>query len=192
MPLEFQGYGQNTSFGGADSNPDHAVELHPLTSVKAEGKTFDLSTNIDAGDYHGKDGNRGVVSRVHVQVASSDGIAQISFQGGQIGNFTTLDLIIDRASIANDSANSFRMTGKAALDGETYPVRIVTVEGSPINSSMPGIKNKPGLTEEIDGALVLYSLSPQALLDAAKQSGGEPVEADTPIQLILYGTPESD
>ena len=97
--------------GGGASNPDHAVELHPLTGVVSAGKTFDLSGNVAAGDYHGKDGNRDIVSRVNVTVTATAGVATISFLGGQIGNFTTLDLQIHRSSITSDGAGSFRMTG---------------------------------------------------------------------------------
>jgi hypothetical protein len=176
--------------GGVPSNPDHAVELHPLTGVVSAGKSFDFSANIFAGDYRGKDGNRDIVSRVHATVTASEGVATISFVGGSIGNFTTLDLLIDRSSITSDGAGSFRMNGTVALNDAAFPVRIVTVKGSPINASMPAIQKRSGPTEEIDGALVLYSLSPQALLDAANQSHGQGVEAGTPVQLILYGEPE--
>jgi hypothetical protein len=41
-------------------------------------------------------------------------------------------------------------------------------------------------------ALVLFSLSPKALLDAANESQGSAVAVETPLQLILYGTPDSN
>lgn len=178
--------------GGVASDPDHAAELHPLTAVVSAGKTYDFSANISAGEYRGKDSNREIVSRVQVTVTTNAGVANISFLGGEIGNFTTLDLLISRTSIVSDGAGSFRMTGNVSLNGSTYPVRIVTAKGSPINTSMPSIKKRSGPTEEIDGALVLYSLSPQALLDAANQSHGQAVDVGTPIQLILYGVPDSE
>ena len=178
--------------GGGPSNPDHAVELHPLTAILATGNTFDFAANIFAGEYQGKVNNRGIVTRVNVSVKTNGESVNISFQGGQIGNFTTLDLLIDRASITNDGAGSFRMNGEVVVDDSTtVRVRIVTVKGSPINNSMSTIKRRAGATESMDGALVLYSLSPESLLDAANKSGGNPVTVDRPIQLILYGTPDS-
>ena len=39
-------------------------------------------------------------------------------------------------------------------------------------------------------ALVLFSLSPEALLEAANKSTGAAVPVDRAIQLILYGSPE--
>ena len=177
--------------GGSDSNPDHAVELHPLASMVSAGNTFDFSANIFAGDYRGKDGNRPIVTRVNVSVVSSGDSVEISFQGGQIGNFTTMDLEIDRASIASDGDGSFRMNGTAVVDSTRVPVRIVTVKGSPMNHSIANMKRRTGDTQTLDGALVLYSLSPEALVDAADKSNGNSVKVDRPIQLILYGVPES-
>jgi hypothetical protein len=176
--------------GGGASNPDHAVELHPLTGVVTpDGKTLDFAPQISAGEYHGKDGNRGIVSRVTVAVTVSGETVNISFRGGQIGNFTTLDLVIDRSSIASDGAGSFRMLGEVPLvDATTVPVRIATVAGSDVNST---IKSGGGSTKELNGALILYSLSPESLLEAANKSHGQSVTVDRPLQLILYGTPES-
>jgi hypothetical protein len=177
--------------GGSASNPDHAVELHPLTAIVESGVTFDLAANIFAGAYQGKANNQGIVSRVSVDVTTNGQDVNISFQGGQIGNFTTLDLLIDRSSITADSDGSFRMNGEVAIDDSTtVPVRIVTAKGSPINDSMPEIKKRAGPTETMTGALVLYSLSPEALLDAANASHGDAVTVDRPIQLILYGIPD--
>jgi hypothetical protein len=39
--------------GGSLSNPDHAVELHPLVAVNLGGKTFDFTSNVFAGEYRG-------------------------------------------------------------------------------------------------------------------------------------------
>ena len=125
--------------GGSASNPDHAAELHPLTAIVNGTESFDFSANVFAGEYHGKDGNRNIAERVEVSVTTSSGTVDLSFRGGQIGNFTTVELRIDRASITSDGAGSFRMDGDAVMDDATrVPVRIVTVKGSPINDAMPG------------------------------------------------------
>jgi hypothetical protein len=179
--------------GGGASNPDHAVELHPLTGIEMQAPdtgSFDFAPNIFAGEYQGKPNNQGIVSRVNVDVTASGDTVNISFQGGTIGNFTTLDLAIDRASITDDGSGSLRMNGEVTLDDSTtVAVRIVTAKGSPINDAIKKIKKRTG-TESMPGALILYSLSPEALLDAANQSNGSPVTVDRPIQLILYGTPD--
>jgi hypothetical protein len=178
--------------GGKPSDPDHAVELHPLTQVISAGSTFDFGPNIFAGGYHGKDGNRTVAAKVAVQVSLDQEIVSITFRPGSIGNFTTLDLEIDRASITSDGSGSFRMSGTAASEDSSVPVRIVTVAGSAVNSTMAKVKKRTGKTEKMPGALVLYSLSPQALLDAAGKSHGKAVSVDQPIQLILYGVPDPE
>ena len=179
--------------GGAPSNPDHAVELHPLTVITAGGKTFDFSKNIFAGDYHGGVGEAtalSIVKNTSVTVSLNGANADISFTSGTIGNFTVLDVSIDATTISGDGAGSFRMDGEVAVDDSTtVPVSLVTVKGSPINDQMPKIKarGKPVNME----ALILFSLSPKALLDAANKSTGDPVEVERPLQLIVYGTPDT-
>src|SRR5882672_2893238 len=39
--------------GNEASNPNHAVEIHPLTTVTTGGKTIDFAPNIFAGDFPG-------------------------------------------------------------------------------------------------------------------------------------------
>ena len=117
---------------------------------------------------------------------------EISFQAGTIGNFTVLDIVISRDSITSDGAGSFRMEGGVAIDDETSaPVHIVTIKGSPINAEIEKIKGKRRKNVSMN-ALVLFSLSPKALLDAANESQGTPVAVETPIQLILYGPPNGN
>lgn len=100
-----------------------------------------------------------------------------------------LNILIDRASIASDGAGSFRMNGEVlGNDSTSVPVRIVTVKGSLINAGVPDLKAGPGAQVELE-ALVLFSLSPESLLEAANRSNGGPVKVERPIQLILCGTP---
>jgi hypothetical protein len=96
----------------------------------------------------------------------------------------------DRASITGDGAGSFRMNGEVAVDASSVvPVRLVSVKGSLINETVS--RARSGSTGPLTlEALVLFSLSPEALLDAANKSTGAPVSVDRPLQLILYGTPD--
>lgn len=185
--------------GGAPSNPNHAVELHPLTALVADGQTFDFSPDIFAGEYRGgvhEPTALSILRNTAVTVARSGDSADISFAlngPGNIGNFTVLDVIIERTSIADDGAGSFRMDGEVFVDeSNAVPVRIVTVRGSPVNEDIQRIRSGHRARVTMAGALVLFSLSPEALIAAADSSGGEPVEVVRPIQLILYGTPESE
>jgi hypothetical protein len=178
--------------GNEPSNPNHAVEIHPLTAVFGGSQTFDFAPNVFAGDYRGGVQSataQKIVQNVSVSVTRVGNDAEISFAAGQIGNFTVLDIVVPKASITSDGAGSFRMDGQVVLDdGSTAPVHIVTVKGSPINDELGKAKSKrrKNITME---ALVLFSLSPQALLDAAGQSQGTPVTVKDPLQLILYGVP---
>lgn len=178
--------------GNEPSNPNHAVEIHPLTTVVAAGQSFDFAPNIFAGDYTGGVGEPTalkIAQSTSVSVTRSGDSAEISFSAGTIGNFTVLDIVINKNSITSDGAGSFRMDGDVVIDNSNKaPVHIVTVKGSPINAEMEKIKKKTRKNISMT-ALVLFSLSPEALLDAATKSQGTAVAVDTPIQLILYGVP---
>jgi hypothetical protein len=182
--------------GGGPSNPDHAVEFHPLTSVLTNGgETFDFSPNVFAGEYRGGVSlptAQNIVNQTTVTVTRNGDMADISFFGGRIGNFTVLDLNVDRASIVSDGAGSFRMNGQVVLDdGATVPVRIVTVKGSPINDRIESLKQRRrSALVSLGETLILFSLDPEALLSAVNQSNGNPVAVANPLQLILYGAPD--
>lgn len=185
---------EHLSGGNEPSNPNHAVEIHPLTAVAAAGQNFDFAPNIFAGDYTGGVGEPTalkIAQNTTVSVTRVGDSAEISFQAGTIGNFTVLDIVIDKNSIASDGAGSFRMDGAVAVDAETSaPVHIVTAKGSPINDEIEKLKGTRSKNISMQ-ALVLFSLSPKALLDAANKSQGTPVAVEKPLQLILYGTPNN-
>ncbi|HWN10277.1 MAG TPA: hypothetical protein VNO50_13600 [Pyrinomonadaceae bacterium] len=187
---------EHLSGGNEPSNPDHAVEMHPLTSVTTTGgQNFDFSANVYAGEYTGGVSNTTalkIAQNTTVSVTRVGNSAEISFKAGTIGNFTVLDLVIDKDSIQSDGAGSFRMNGDVVIDEETSaPVNIVTAKGSPINDEIEKIKGKRRKNVSMT-TLVLFSLSPKALLDAANASQGAPVAVEKPLQLILYGPPDGN
>ena len=183
---------EHLSGGNEPSNPNHAVEIHPLTSVKAGGQTFDFVANVFAGEYEGGVGEptaTKIAENTSVAVSRVGDAAKVSFKAGTIGNFTVLDIVIDRDSIKSDGAGSFRMNADVAIDDETSaPVRVVTIKSSPINADIEKLKGQDQKNISMH-ALVLFSLSPEALLEAANQSDGNPIDVEIPIQLILYGPP---
>ena len=84
------------------------------------------------------------------------------------------------------------------MDGEvivgrirTKPVHLVTVRRSDITRPDWQIQDwsPEHLAARSSGSL---SLSPEALLEAARRSTGERVEVEGPIQLIVYGVPEAE
>jgi hypothetical protein len=185
--------------GGAPSNPNHAVELHPLTTIGFDGQTVDFSPDIFAGEFRGgvhEPSAFSLLRNTAVTVARSGDSADISFAlngPGNIGNFTVLDVVIERASIKDDGAGNFRMNGEVFVDeSNAVPVRILTVRGSPVNEDIQRIRSGHSARVPMPGALVLFSLSPESLVAAADRSGGDPVEVERPIQLILYGVSESE
>jgi hypothetical protein len=178
--------------GGSASNPDHAVELHPLVAITDGSHTTDFTDNIFAGQYKGGVGEPtafSILDNTTVDVTRNGAAVNVSFSGGTIGNFTILSLQIDRNSIAGDGNGSFRMTGEIVTEDTTVPVRMVSIKGTDINQAVGKMRSKAGATVSLE-ALVLFSLSPEALLDAANKSSGSAHSVQTPIQLILYGTPD--
>jgi hypothetical protein len=177
------------------SNPHHAVELHPLTSLVSAGRTFDFAEGIFAPEKFSAeiqpDSASAIIRKTSVTVARNGDFAEINFRG-KTGNFAVIEFVIDRSSITSDGAGSFRMNGEVEIDGSTaIPIRIVTVKGSPINDDIGKMKTRRHLQIGMT-ALVLFSLSPESLLDAANQSNGNDVTAERPIQLILFGPPSSE
>jgi hypothetical protein len=179
--------------GGGPSNPDHAVELHPLTRVVSTQGTVDFASNIFAGQYAGgvkEDTALAILRNTSITVTKNDDSADIAFRGGTIGNFTVVTVLIDRVSMAVDSDGSIRMNGAVMVQGTTrVPVRIVTVKGSPINERITKVPAGGGSEVQLE-ALVLFSLSPESVLAAVDKSTGQAVKVERPIQLIMYGTPD--
>ncbi|MDT5269298.1 MAG: hypothetical protein QOH49_1484 [Acidobacteriota bacterium] len=104
-----------------------------------------------------------------------------------------LDVVIDCASIRDDGAGSFRMDGEVFVDDTTaVRVRVLTVKGSPVNDEVQKIRCGHRSQVTLARTLVLFSLSPESLVAAADRSRGQPVKVDRPIQLILYGSPDSE
>jgi hypothetical protein len=178
--------------GGGPSNPNHAVELHPLTALTFKGALFDFTPTVFAGDYQGGVGEPtalNILKNTSVSVAKDGDSADISFAGGVIGNFTILEVEIDRSSITSDGSGSFRMDGDVAVDASTsVAVRVVSAKNTAINGRIQTLRSGGAATLRLQ-ALVLFSLSPESLLTAVNKSSGDAVDVERPIQLILYGTP---
>ena len=176
------------------SNPHHAVELHPLTFLTRGTVDRDFSSFIfDPPDYEGglkPETALRVLTRTVVSVSKQDDMVQVTFDSGRIGNFTFLHFTIIRNSI-EEADGGHRMDGEIQGEAnETIAVRLVTVAGSPVDEAVAKLKNHSGQRFGMD-ALVLLSLSPEALLKAALQSTGEEVTVQDPFQLIIYGEEDS-
>lgn len=175
------------------SNPHHAVELHPVTLLSEGHTPRDFSPFIfDPDSYEGgvkPDSAIRILTKTTVSVANHDGMAEVTFASGTIGNFSFLHVSIDTQSI-EDADGGHRMDGEVESDsGQIIPVRLVSIAGSPLDEAIAALKNKKGKPVGMD-LLVLFSLSPEALLKAAlSDTAGTGVAVQNPLQLILYGEP---
>lgn len=182
--------------GGGDSNPNHAVEIHPVTKLQRGTQVLDFSSFIFAPE--GFPGGVGeatatkIISETEVAVTENDGLVEISFQAGRIGNFTTLEISFNTNDI-EDVNGSHRINGQVVLGKNDHvPVQLVTVAGSEINQTVDKLKNSRRNRRISFDALVLFSLSPEALFSAAKSSHGRQVSVQNPLQLIVFGQPEGE
>ena len=81
------------------------------------------------------------------------------------------------------------MDGQVVLGRkERIPVTLVTVAGSEIGKAIAELKQRKRKSKSYAlEALVLFSLNPESLYKAAKDSHGKEVVVQNPIQLIVYG-----
>ena len=70
--------------------------------------------------------------------------------------------------------------------GQEVSVKLLVPQGTSIRDAISKLIQKGKTSAQFD-FLVLFSLDPVALHDAATQSTGEPVEVKEPLQLIIYG-----
>lgn len=172
------------------SNPAHALELHPLLAISSGSANYSFSKLVF--DPEGFTGGvsagtaSSILTHTTVTVTQSEDMANINFVSGTIGNFTTLSV---RANFqdASNIDGSYRMNGAVILDaGQEVAVKLLTCKGTPINDTIAGLIKQHKTSAQYD-FLVLFSLDPVALYDAASQSHGDPVDVKEPIQLIIYG-----
>ncbi|MBI3683294.1 MAG: hypothetical protein HY235_23220 [Acidobacteria bacterium] len=175
------------------SNPNHAVEIHPLTRIEEASKQRDFRRFIFAPEgYEGgvKEATaRTILHKTVVEVAKENDSAVIRFQGGRIGNFTTLDIRFRRDGIVKVEGGH-QIAGEALFDeADPVPVYLLSIDGSEVDSHVARFKASRSRRQQMRfSALVLFSLSPKALV-AALDAGRQRVER--PIQLILYGEAEN-
>lgn len=180
--------------GGGDSNPNHALELHPLTRLQQGSHVFEFSDFVYAPD--GLKGIsektiRSTLTDIDVSVTEKDGKVEIVFDAGTIGNFAVVDLSFDTASI-RQLPGGFRMDGQAVFGRkDRVPVSLVTVAGSEFGKTVAQLRLGKAKKVTLE-ALVLFSLDPAALFQAAKDSHGKEVAVPNPIQLIVYGQIDSE
>jgi hypothetical protein len=74
---------------------------------------------------------------------------------------------------------------------KTVPVTLLTVKGTSVDDRVVKFKVGAKATMTLE-ALVLFSLDPTALLNAATKSSGSRVVVDKPIQLIMYGETQQE
>lgn len=70
-----------------------------------------------------------------------------------------------------------------------YPVTVATVAGTEIDKEIAALKQRKRRYTRIEG-LVLFSLNPAKLYEAAQKGNGQRVPVKEPVQLILYGKSE--
>ncbi len=176
----------------SDSNPNHALEIHPLSKVITSDKSYDFSGFIYAPEGYpggvGAETARAILEEIEVNVTRQGEDAEVDFGAGRIGNFTMLDVRFQRDNI-KVAEGGHRTDAEVVLSRtKSCRVSLITVAGSGIDDQMKKLMTGRRKTIRFE-ALVLFSLDPLALLRAAEKGTGDKVAVENPIQLIVYGAP---
>jgi hypothetical protein len=176
------------------SNPNHALELHPLTGLSGAGPARDFSSFIFAPEtYQGGVSCKTaetILTKTKVGVTRRDDEVEVDFDAGRIGNFTVVDIRVRKENI-QEAPGGHRLNGEVILEsGESLPVAMITVAGSRIDARLGRFRTGQRRTARLE-VLVLFSLDPKALLAAAQKSAGQRREVPQPLQLIVYGVSDA-
>jgi len=178
--------------GNETSNPNHAVELHPLTKLVVGQRSFDFSKQVFAPDGFSGGLSEATALKLldpdetEVTVTRSGDNVEIDLDAGRIGNFTTLSVTLLGDNI-DERPDGYRLGGRVAVaKGKSATVAIVAAAGSAAFTLVKEFKSSGRATIRVDDALVLFSLNPKALVEAARNDARD-VKVENPIQLILYG-----
>jgi hypothetical protein len=178
--------------GNETSNPNHAVELHPLTKIVIGRRSVDFSKLVYAPDGFNGGLSEATAMKIldpdqtEVTVNRSGDDVEINLQAGRIGNFTTLSLTLSADGI-EEHEDGYRLNGAVPVTkGQSHPVTVVAPTGSAAYKVISQFKSSGCASVSVDDALVLLSLNPKALVEAVR-GGANDAKVDNPIQFILYG-----
>lgn len=176
------------------SNPNHGVQLHPLTRLKEGNKFRDFRKFIYAPEgFAGiSEGTQESLLTTSELTAARDGdLVEIRFKtSGRIGNFATLEVVVDPKTI-EELEGGHRMLGEVDLgDEEPQPVRLLSIDGSDLDKKISAMKGKA--KKRPLEVLALFSLNPKAILEALDGTGSGTQAREPVLQLILYGVTDQD
>ncbi len=182
--------------GGGPSNPNHAIEIHPVVKLQRGNKIYDFATFVYAPEGFPGGVSEGTAQKIltdtEVEVTENDGMVEVDFASGRIGNFTTLEISVDGDSVEKLSGGH-RADGAVVLSRtQRIPVRLLTIEGSEADKTIDQFGKSKRHRKTTFDALVLFSLNPEALYKAAKDSHGKQMPVQNALQIIVYGQPDTN
>jgi len=184
--------------GNEPSNPNHAMELHPLTKLTLGKQAYDFIKFIyaPAGFSGGMSAAtaQNILEDSEVAVSKQGDEVEIDLDAGKIGNFSTLHIRIPRDKIESANGGHHAM-GQVIFDRKKpIAVGMVTVKGTRIDDRVAQFQVSTSKREALRiDALVLISLDPRALYQAAKDApAGTKVKVEPALQLIVYDAVEEE
>jgi hypothetical protein len=178
--------------GNETSNPNHAVELHPLTKIVIGRRSVDFSKLVYAPDGFNGGLSEATAMKIldpdqtEVTVNRSGNDVEINLQAGRIGKFTTLSLTLSADGI-EEHEDGYRLNGAVPVTkGRSHPVTVIAPTGSAAYKVISQFKSSGRASVSVHDALVLFSLNLKALVEAVR-GGANDAKVDNPIQFILYG-----
>src|ERR1035437_3179729 len=153
-----------------DSNPNHTMEIHPITTLMDGNTKRDFTSFIFAPSGLAgisEETQQAILETTTVEAHQSGGSVNVTMEThGFIGNFADIDVSIDPSTIKLLGAGHI-MEGEAEIEGGgSFPVHMVSVAGTAIDQRITkAMQAKKDVHLEV---LALFSLSPSALLEAAQ------------------------
>lgn len=181
----------------SNSNPNHAVEIHPLTKLTHQNETYDFTPFIYAPEgYVGgvqESTALSIIKNTKVGVTKiNEGMVEIDFESDRIGNFTTLKLKILKSDVSSFNGGHRIKAKVFEKNRAKHPVTCITMKDSDLDDKITKALSRKSKSLIIR-ALVLFSLDPLALHTAAVNSQNNSFSRSqvlNPIQLVIYGVLE--
>lgn len=203
-----------TGGGGSGSNPDHVIEVHPVTSMTCNGQTIDYTPliRIFPGMRRITDASaRACLENRKLFVRQRGSNDQIRYEfleegakgtNGRCGNFIAVDAHINKDYLRQTTNGGDHIALSQAWIGEDgpFPLKIYTFKGTPVDSLVAQLFNNPDefaeLAVRVHGVLTYdYFTIAQAIQDSSfKWLPADQLkdfkEIRRPLSLVVFGTAE--
>jgi hypothetical protein len=165
FPRIFTEHSTGGTVGGTGgSNPDHVVEVHPVTQLSCDGSTIDFVPLIQIfpGMRRISDGSaRACIEERKLSVRQRGSGDQIRYEffeegakgaGGRCGNFVAVDAHIGKDYLRELSNGADHVALAQVWVGESgpFPLKLYTFKGTPVDDAVAGLLANPDENAQLE------------------------------------------